>query len=216
MDTNEAARSFLDQWRAQWPEWTLAEVFVPAAQREVAVAWFALLKIFADAAWGGSDPTPGLAKLAWWQEELRGWAKGARRHPLGATLQPHAAPWTALADAMGALRHRELPADPAAAMLALRGLADAVSRVEAALFGGTPGITATPLAMLAPAAVGQGGAVAARSLHDSSGSLQSGPRPARLLGVLVTLRLRAACADGEWRPAPRWRSLWALWRVARN
>lgn len=221
MDATQPASSFVEPWRAQWPEWTLAEVFVPPAQRDVASAWFALMHVFAEAAWGGQDPTPGLAKLAWWQEELRGWAKGARRHPLGALLQPQPAPWGALADAMGALRHRELPADPAAAMQALHAFAVAVGQVEAALFGGahaggTPGASATPVAMLAPAALAHGGDRAARSLHGMASATQPGPRTARLFGALVALRLRAAHADGLWRPASRWRSLWALWRAARN
>ena len=49
----------------------------------------------------------GLAKLAWWQEELRGWAKGARRHPLGVRLQKAAVDWNAVADALPALARRE-------------------------------------------------------------------------------------------------------------
>jgi hypothetical protein len=212
-----ATRSFQDKWRAQWPEWALAEVFMPASQRDVAVAWFALMQEFGDAAWGGSDPAPGLAKLAWWQEELRGWAKGARRHPLGEVLQPQAAPWGTLADAMGVLRHRELPADAAAARDALRGLEAAIALVEAGLFARPAGATATALAMLAPAALGQGGSAHAESLLKGVRTLPRSPaRPVRLLGVLLALRLARAMRDGSWQPAGRWRSLWALWRAARN
>ncbi len=133
MTAPSASESFIEKWRARWPEWAVAEAFVPAAQRDPAAAWFALLQEFADAAWGGADPAPGLAKLAWWQEELRGWAKGARRHPLGALLQPVAAPWAELADAMPALRHRELPARPAQALSELQPLAQACAAVETAL-----------------------------------------------------------------------------------
>lgn len=216
MSTHDAARSFLDQWRVQWPEWALAEAFVPAAQREVAVAWFALLQILADAAWGGSDPTPGLAKLAWWQEELRGWAKGARRHPLGELLQPHAAPWRELADAMGTLRHRELPGDPAAALATLGGLDAAAARIEAAVFGAVAGGSAATLAMLAPAALAQGGPGAATSLAAATRAVSPPSRSARLFAAIVQLRLADATRTGQWRPARRWRSLWALWRAARN
>lgn len=216
MHTNEATRSFLDQWRAQWPEWTLAEVFVPAAQREVAVSWFALLQIFADAAWGGSDPTPGLAKLAWWQEELRGWAKGARRHPLGESLQPQPAPWQALADAMGVLRHRELPGDPTHALVKLREFDVVAARIEAALFSADAGSTAATLAMLAPAAVEQGGAAAARTFEAAAQARPPSSRPARLFAAIVRMRLADAARTGQWRPAGRWHSLWALWGAARN
>src|SRR5690606_14891514 len=75
--------AFLDKWRARWPEWRIAEVFVPAPRRPATLAWLGLRQELADAAWGGADPRPGAAKLAWWSDELRGWASGRRRHPLG-------------------------------------------------------------------------------------------------------------------------------------
>lgn len=104
VDVRDEAASFVDKWRARWPEWELGMVFVPAAQKPRAEAWLSLLQELGDAAWGGTDPTPGLAKLAWWQEELIGWSKGARRHPLGAVLQPLAAPWQALGRTLPDLR----------------------------------------------------------------------------------------------------------------
>ena len=94
----------LDKWRGRWPEWRIAQVFVPEAQRATAEVWFALLQEWTDAAWTGADPTPGFAKLAWWQEELRGWARGLRRHPLGRDLHRRPVPWDALADALPALQ----------------------------------------------------------------------------------------------------------------
>src|SRR3546814_18341740 len=84
----KTADEFTAKWRTRWPEWSIGMVFLPDAQRETAFAWFALVPELTDAAWSGADATPGLAKLAWWNEELPGWAKGARRHPLGAVLQP--------------------------------------------------------------------------------------------------------------------------------
>src|SRR3546814_3540085 len=84
--------------------WSIGVVFLPGAQRETAFAWFALVQELTDAAWSGADATPGLAKLAWWNEELQGWAKGARRHPLGAVLQPLSAPWTPLAASLLSLQ----------------------------------------------------------------------------------------------------------------
>src|SRR5512141_2186426 len=97
IDTTQSASAFADKWRQRWPEWRIAEVFIAPAQRELAIAWFALRQELLDAAWAGSDPRPGEAKLAWWAEELDGWSRGRRRHPLGLTLQRHAAPWSQLA-----------------------------------------------------------------------------------------------------------------------
>ena len=89
-------------WREHWPEWSVAEAFVPEEQREVASAWFALRHELTEATWAGG-PAPGEAKLAWWREELQGWAKGARRHPLGSVLQKQPVPWILLADSIPAL-----------------------------------------------------------------------------------------------------------------
>src|SRR3546814_8669231 len=106
------ADEFTAKWRTRWPEWSIGVVFLPDAQRETAFAWFALVQELTDAAWSGADATPGLAKLAWWNEELQGWAKGARRHPLGAVLQPLSAPWTPLAASLLSLQaSRERPPD---------------------------------------------------------------------------------------------------------
>ncbi|HEU0307199.1 MAG TPA: phytoene/squalene synthase family protein, partial [Lysobacter sp.] len=93
MSDREAIGSFIDKWRARWPEWTVAEVFVPREQRDSTLAWMALLQELTDAAWGGSDPRPGEAKLGWWAEELQGWSRGIRRHPLGQVLQKFPVPW---------------------------------------------------------------------------------------------------------------------------
>ena len=88
MEGREDLDSFLDKWRLRWPEWRVAEAFVPAAARDTALAWMGLRQELADAAWAGVDPRPGEAKLGGWAEELLGWSKGARRHPLARVLQP--------------------------------------------------------------------------------------------------------------------------------
>src|SRR3546814_468826 len=116
------ADEFTAKWRTRWPEWSIGVVFLPDAQRETAFAWFALVQELTDAAWSGADATPGQAKLAWWNEELQGWAKGARRHPLGAVLQPLSAPWTPLAASLLSLqasRERPPDTDPEAAGVTL-------------------------------------------------------------------------------------------------
>ena len=137
LDNHEALEAFIGKWRARWPEWSVAEVFVPQAHRPVALAWAALQQVFTDAAWGGSDARPGEAKLLWWQEELHGWALGRRRHPLGASLQRLPAPWSELAAALPTLRDsRERPSDGAEAFAQLMPLATAAAAIEQALFAG--------------------------------------------------------------------------------
>lgn len=134
MSDSEALAGFTGKWRARWPEWGVAEVFVPRAQREIALAWAALQQELTDAAWGGSDPLPGQAKLGWWQEELAGWSRGARRHPLGTVLQRLPAPWMGLATSLPTLAEsRERPGDADEAFAVLASFADAVQKVDEAI-----------------------------------------------------------------------------------
>ncbi len=135
MSDIDALKGFTDKWLAQWPEWAVAEVFVPANRRELARAWFSLRDELSEAAWGGEDPRPGEAKLGWWMEELDGWSRGARRHPLGLALQPLAAPWTNLASCLPALRaSRERPRDLDTALFSLEPYAEALAGVAQRLF----------------------------------------------------------------------------------
>ncbi len=210
---NDAAAvdSFIAKWRARWPEWTVAEVFVPAAQRDIAVAWFALLQELTDAAWAGEDPTPGLAKLAWWQEELQGWSQGRRRHPLGISLQLRQVPWQALAAALPALRETRAPRDTVSALAALRPFAEAAAMVEQALLADPQ--HADPDASLAASLLAthprwSAGTVEASDL-DARWPAPSGPRPRRILAALARTRLRH-------RLRPLWRALWVAWRAARH
>ncbi|MGX9080248.1 hypothetical protein ACWTQY_30775, partial [Klebsiella pneumoniae] len=46
--SSTALDSFLDKWRSRWPEWSVAAPFVAEPQRDIAVAWFALLQEFDD------------------------------------------------------------------------------------------------------------------------------------------------------------------------
>lgn len=135
MTDSAALDTFLQKWRTRWPEWAIAEAFVPASQRPLAQAWLALRGELAEAAWGGEDPTPGAAKLGWWEEELRGWARGARRHPLGLALQRQPVDWARLADGIPALRLRRQPeGDQAQTLAGLAGYAQGLATVSAALF----------------------------------------------------------------------------------
>lgn len=230
----ESIDSFVHKWRARWPEWHVAEVFVPQAQRATALAWASLLQELTDAAWGGSDARPGESKLGWWMEELQGWARGIRRHPLGLVLQKSAAPWPELAASLPALRSsRERPIDAQDAEAQLKPFIAAIAAVETVLFGsatdgpgeGTDAIATSLLHMrlaqhpgaAAPlqtlAAAGDNAAVAtwARQLAGC-GSMQGATRPRRLWAGLALARLRRGEAA---RPISVARALWVSWRAAR-
>lgn len=221
MNATDAA-GFVDKWRARWPEWQVASVFVPESRRATAQAWFALLQELGDAAWRGADPTPGLAKLAWWQEELRGWSRGARRHPLGICLQRQAAPWETLGRALNALpATREL--DAAATLEALPDLAGAAAACETALLGGEAGadLAAVRADALARCLVGE------RVLLAGQGSealwlLRQWPctrhasRARRIQAALLRARLRVLEDGAPTRPLPAWRVLPLAWRAARG
>lgn len=211
MTTSPAAASFVDKWRARWPEWSLAMVFVPAAQRDLVVAWFALLQELTDAAWNSGDPAPGLAKLAWWQEELQGWAKGAWRHPLGAALHGRSAPWSALARALTALQAGRL--HPGASMqTAPDAFAQAVADCEAALFESDDAQgAAAPVAASLAAEHALAHPQTAAAAPIAWPALRAATRPRRMHAALQSARLRGAGSA----PSP-WRALFAAWRAARD
>lgn len=212
---------FVGKWQARWPEWRIGMAFVPPALRERVAPWFALLDEFGDAAWAGNDATPGLAKLAWWQEELQGWARGARRHPLATQLQRVDAPWQTLALALRLLpATREHPADPARNLVQLQDLALAVAACETTLFGdgsrdsGDGRISATPLLAM-QAFVRADQPLAARLLAEWPPG-NGGTRPRRIADAITQSRLRILVRDGESRPVPGARVLWSSWRAARR
>jgi hypothetical protein len=222
--------AFLDKWRARWPEWRVAETFVPAPDRRATLAWLALRQELADAAWEGADPRPGMAKLAWWGEELGGWAAGRRRHPLGLALQRAPAPWNALAQALPALalaREAALPADPSFEALheVLAPFATAAAGVSTVLAAGTPA-SAMPAPGTAIAAslsamrvlAGEGSVDAARELLGAWPARPGGTRADRIFAALARLRLQALRADGgdRLRVASHWQALWVAWRAGRS
>jgi hypothetical protein len=222
MTDSASLDSFLAKWRAQWPEWAVAEAFLPAAQRQRARAWLALRGELAEAAWGGEDPTPGAAKLGWWEEELAGWSRGARRHPLGLALQKQPVDWRMLAEAIPALRVSRHPeGDRAAALRGLEPFAAAVSAVSAGLFDAEPASAlATADALLADwvLRLPERGIPAAGT--DVPGLLalpllRAGARPERLHAALVHGRLRRLMR-GRPGPMPPLAILFAAWRAARG
>lgn len=213
--------SFVDKWRGRWPEWSVLAVFTPAAQQPLLGAWFSLLQELRDAAWAGSDPTPGLAKLAWWQEELVGWGRGARRHPLGEALQRQPAPWDGLGRALAGLPSTRAGAAGEAEAGALARYAEAVLACEQALFGGPApdpaGVAATVAALRAERALTQGDREAASALQARPGRpLHGASRPRRLHHAILAQRLRLLAKDAgpTARTAPL-RLLYAAWRAAR-
>ncbi|MGY0559658.1 MULTISPECIES: phytoene/squalene synthase family protein [unclassified Luteimonas] len=215
-----AAEDFTAKWRRRWPEWGIAEAFVPASQREIALAWLSLQNELAEAAWGGEDPTPGLAKLAWWHEELEGWAKGGRRHPLGASLQRLPAPWTGLARALSVLPSTR-GQDAATAQPVLANLADALDVCEAGLFGeaedrGEPAADATTSALLAARALLTGSREDAGWLLERWPRGASGSRPGRLHRALLRARLLALQAGRREQQLSGWRVLGASWSAVRG
>lgn len=222
----DALDGFVDKWRSRWPEWGIAEAFVPQAQRVPVAAWFALLQELHEAAWAGVEAAPGLAKLAWWQEELGGWSRGARRHPLGQVLQRMEAGWEALGLALAALPATRDPGAGDTGQDALRSYATAVLTCEARLFGGD---TPEPAALEAfvdglriERALSRGELDAALALRPAlearAGALFG--RPRRLRQAVLRERLRALAAGrppagGAGLRVSPLRLLWSAWRAAR-
>lgn len=215
---------FLGKWRGRWPEWRIAQVFVPETQRSLVEAWFALLQEWTDAAWAGDDPTPGAAKLGWWQDELRGWSKGLRRHPLGRVLQKQPAPWAALAEVMPALGAVREPlrawAPPHDARAALKPLADAVAACEAVLFASPAGQGDAFSILAAHALWHREDDGTAGQARDWAGRLAAQPaaraasRPRRIHDALTTGRLRRLAGSGDIAALPPLAALWRSWRAA--
>ncbi len=242
MSNEQSLSGFLDKWHARWPEWTVASVFIPAAQREWITAWFALRHELSTAAWAGEDPRPGEAKLAWWSEELQGWTQGRRRHPLGIALQRHAAPWGSLAASLPSLlSSRDRAADTHEALSTLEPFAEAVACISAAL--SSEATTPAParsvvVGLLAERVLAGGDAVVplqvlaglqldnppqaparawARDLLDHWPPPHEGTAAGRVHAALVRERLRRFVAGRDPEGAlPNWRALLAAWRAARS
>jgi hypothetical protein len=235
----DSLEGFVGKWRARWPEWRVAEVFVPEAQREKTVAWFALRQELANAAWDGADARPGEAKLAWWSEELAGWSQGRRRHPLGLALQRLPVPWPVLAASLPALRaSRERPLDADEAIASVEPYARAVGRIAASVFASrTPAPTQGIVFGLLGERLLQGGDAAvplqlqARCGGPGPGALRAwaaellqrwplpydGTPQGRVHAAMVRNRLqRVARGRPHDQPAPAWSALLVAWRAARG
>lgn len=210
---------FIGKWRARWPEWRVLSAFVPAQHRTCAEAWLSLLHEVHEAAWGGSDSTPGLAKLAWWQEELRGWSKGARRHPLGEALQKLEAPWDTLGVALAALPATRAPGADGDDTMALTAFATAVLACEATLFdvrdAASVDIESAIDGLRGERALVQGDAGTAARLGTAVAPSGGLSRVRRLHHVVLRERLRGPAAGRPPRRVRAFALLWAGWRAAR-
>ena len=228
MSDHDALQGFLGKWRGQWPEWAMAEAFVPEAQRERAQAWFALRDELSEAAWGGEDPRPGDAKLGWWAEELDGWSRGIRRHPLGLALQKIPASWSNLAACLPALRaSRERPANLDAALFALEPYAEAMAGVAQHLFDAEAPAPArnVVVSLLAERVLRHpDGATPlgdldvrswARGLLGRWPPPGDGTRPGRIHAAIVRGRL-GRYASGKPQALGRLDALFTVWRAARG
>ena len=225
MSGQDALRGFLDKWQARWPEWAVGMVFIPENQREIAAAWLALRDELADAAWGGADARPGEAKLAWWGDELQGWAKGARRHPLGVALQKQPAAWQVLGEALPALSGARGVGAVDAAIAAVSPFAARASEVEQVLFGGNgeassssahaAALLAERLSREAEGGVADDVASAAKGLLAAWPASRAATRPIRIHHAFVRRRLQRL-ASGQ-SPLPgRFTSLFDAWNAARG
>ena len=219
MNDPDSLDSFLGKWRARWPEWELLAVFLPAPQRAPAAAWFTLLQELGDAAWAGAEPAPGLAKLAWWQEELVGWSRGARRHPLGLALQRLSAPWDTLGRALASLPATRTPGGGDDEARGLQAFGSAVLACEAALFDGASATDAPALAAVvedlqAMRALVQGGPAPAPGPRADAPAGMSRPRRLQQVALREHLR-RQARGQSRIRPATL-RLLFSGWRAARR
>lgn len=218
-DNREPPESFIAKFHERWPEWGVAIAFIAPAEREALEAWLALLQEFADAAWGGSQAAPGLAKLAWWQDELLGWSRGARRHPLAQRLRAQSVDWAALGHALNVLPATREGA-PEALGHTLAPLAEALAQGEARLAGepvGAEDATLLLAVLLGERALRHGDADEARRVLASWPRARgAGSRGRRIQAELLRRRLLALAGGRAPQSLAAWRALPMAWRAARG
>lgn len=139
----DEAHSYVHKWLERQPEMALAPVFA-GTHRQLLPLWGALLHELDSALYGIEEPSVQQAKLAWWGEELERGSRGEARHPLVRALfaalpaeRPADPGWPALA--FGALQvatQEDRPATVAGLLEQQQPYAQAVARIESALFGG--------------------------------------------------------------------------------
>lgn len=137
---HEPIAQFVAKWQRREPEMAQAEPFCAPALRPRYRAWGALVHELREAAFELSDPRVSQVKGQWWAEELVGLAGGRARHPVTGPLAGLAADWAGLAQALLATTLEDSrPADAGQALARLQPLAQALARVEAAVFDAEAG-----------------------------------------------------------------------------
>jgi phytoene synthase len=143
MAATPAFASFEQEWLDAHPEYAIASIFLPPAQRRRENA-FAVLVHELGAAARLHEPQVATAKLSWWRGELTGAVSGRSSHPIARELFADAgvsnvdpALWLALADAALA-QHGNTAAATLPELLGQRGaFHGVVARIESAMSGGT-------------------------------------------------------------------------------
>ena len=132
-----ALGEFLAKWRAREPEMALGELFCPPVLRPRFRAWGVLLHELREVAFELSEPRVQVVKGGWWAEELLAIEAGRPRHPVSHALADVRADWRGLARALprGGEDDDARPGSADAAFAQLAPLAEALLRVEDAVFG---------------------------------------------------------------------------------
>jgi len=134
--------SFEQEWLDAHPEYAIASIFLPPAQRRRENA-FAVLVHELGAAVRLREPQVATAKLSWWRGELAGAVAGQSNHPIARELfaddgvgAVDPALWLALADAALA-QHGNMAAATLPELLGQRAaFHGVVARIESSMSGG--------------------------------------------------------------------------------
>ena len=217
----------LQKWWERWPEWTIAEVFLPAPQRLIAVAWFSVLMEWEDLLDQRRERNIVSARLRWWQDELAQWSEQHTSHPLAPLLAAIDAPWKQLAHGLSDLEAiHTVPPSFALARMAIARLLDAIVAIEMRLFPGE--CPCDPDALLlhwlaARCGGGEEGIPEGMSMDGWRLALlhawperPPGGRARRLLSALARKRFASTVQPGHSLTSVTGRIhlLWRCWRVA--
>jgi len=142
-----AFAKFEQEWLDAHPEYAIASIFLPPAQRRRANA-FAVLVHELGAAARLREPGVAMAKLSWWRGELAGATAGRGNHPITrelfadevvGTVDP--ALWLALADAALAQQGNTAAATLTELLGQRAAFHGVVARIEGAMSGGRDAAT---------------------------------------------------------------------------
>jgi phytoene synthase len=142
MAATPAFASFEQEWRDAHPEYAIASIFLPPAQRRRENAFAVLVHELAAAA-RLREPQVATAKLSWWRGELAGSATGRCNHPIARELfadegvsAVDPALWVMLADAALAQLGNAATASLPELLGQRAAFHSVVARIENALSGG--------------------------------------------------------------------------------